>query len=126
MMGLPSKRALVKLWRHRRPDPAHGMTEGPQGWSAGPAAATVRLRVCSDFRTNFHSDRKRRGLDWLHRPILAYLRMFHNKTRIAMVPTEALRRQSAGEGFHKLKVVARGVYTLRFNPLKPSEALWCC
>jgi glycosyltransferase involved in cell wall biosynthesis len=40
-----------------------------------------------------------------------------------MVPTEALRRQLAGEGFHNVKVVARGVDTVRFNPVKRSEAL---
>jgi glycosyltransferase involved in cell wall biosynthesis len=122
-MGLPSKRALVRLWKHRRPDLVHVVTEGPLGWSAVQAAATLRLPVCSDYRTNFHSYSKHYGIGWLQRPILAYLRKFHNRTRLTMVPTEALRRQLAGEGFHNLKVVARGVDTVRFNPLKRSEAL---
>jgi glycosyltransferase involved in cell wall biosynthesis len=122
-MGLPSKRALVRLWKHRRPDLVHVVTEGPLGWSAVQAASTLRLPVCSDFRTNFHSYSKHYGIGWLHRPILAYLRKFHNRTRLTMVPTEALRRQLAGEGFHNLKVVARGVDTVRFHPLKRSEVL---
>jgi len=122
-MGLPSKRALVRLWKHRRPDLVHVVTEGPLGWSAVQAASTLRLPVCSDFRTNFHSYSKHYGIGWLHRPILAYLRKFHNRTRLTMVPTEALRRQLAGEGFHNLKVVARGVDTVQFHPQKRSEVL---
>jgi glycosyltransferase involved in cell wall biosynthesis len=122
-MGLPSKRALVKLWKQRRPDLVHVVTEGPLGWSAVQAAATLRLPVSSDFRTNFHSYSKHYGIGWLHRPILAYLRKFHNKTRLTMVPTEALRRDLAGAGFQNLRVVARGVDTQRFNPARRSEAL---
>jgi glycosyltransferase involved in cell wall biosynthesis len=122
-MGMPSKRALVALWKVRRPDLVHVVTEGPLGWSAIQAAATLRLPVVSDFRTNFHSYSKHYGIGWLQRPILAYLRKFHNNTRLTMVPTEALRRQLAESGFHNLKVVARGVDTARFAPSRRNESL---
>jgi glycosyltransferase involved in cell wall biosynthesis len=101
----------------------HVVTEGPLGWSAVQAAATLRLPVCSDFRTNFHSYSRHYRIGWLQRPILAYLRKLHNKTRFTMVPTEALRRDLAEAGFRNLRVVARGVDTLRFNPRHRSEAL---
>jgi glycosyltransferase involved in cell wall biosynthesis len=122
-MGMPSKRALLSLWKLRRPDLVHVVTEGPLGWSAIQAAATLRLPVVSDFRTNFHSYSKHYGIGWLQRPILAYLRKFHNHTRLTMVPTEALRRQLAESGFDNLKVVARGVDTGRFAPSRRSESL---
>jgi hypothetical protein len=54
-MGVPSKRALVKLWSPHRPDVVHIATEGPLGWSALQAALHLKLPVCSDFRTNFHA-----------------------------------------------------------------------
>jgi glycosyltransferase involved in cell wall biosynthesis len=122
-MGMPSKRALVALWKLRRPDLVHVVTEGPLGWSAIQAASTLRLPVVSDFRTNFHSYSRHYGMGWLQRPILAYLRKFHNRTRLTMVPTEALRRQLAESGFENLKVVARGVDTARFSPQRRSESL---
>lgn len=122
-MGLPSKRALINLWKQRRPDLVHVVTEGPLGWSAVQAAATLRLPVCSDFRTNFHSYSRHYGIGWLQRPILAYLRKFHNRTRLTMVPTEALRRDLAVAGFHNLRVVARGVDTKRFTPDRRSDDL---
>jgi len=54
-MGLPSKRALIRLWTTRRPDVVHIVTEGPLGWSALQAATHLKLPVVSDFRTNFHA-----------------------------------------------------------------------
>ena len=51
-LGLPAKRALIKLWTQRRPDIVHVATEGPLGWSAIQAAKKLRLPITSDFRTN--------------------------------------------------------------------------
>jgi glycosyltransferase involved in cell wall biosynthesis len=122
-MGVPSKRALVQLWALRRPDVVHIATEGPLGWSALQAARHLKLPVSSDFRTNFHAYSRHYGLAWLHKPIMAYLRKFHNRTQCTMVPTEALRRDLEACGFRHLRVVARGVDTQRFSPARRSEAL---
>jgi glycosyltransferase involved in cell wall biosynthesis len=122
-MGLSSKRALVNLWKLRRPDVVHVVTEGPLGWSAVQAAATLRLPVCSDFRTNFHSYSRHYGIGWLQRPILAYLRTFHNRTQVTMVPTESLQQQLHAMGFRNVQVVARGVDTTHFTPTRRSEPL---
>ena len=122
-MGVPSKRALVQLWSVQRPDVVHIATEGPLGWSALQAAVLLKLPVSSDFRTNFHAYSKHYGISWLHKPIMAYLRKFHNRTRCTMVPTEALRRDLEGYGFQNLRVVARGVDTRRFDPQHRSADL---
>jgi len=122
-MGLPSKRALVALWTWKRPDVVHIATEGPLGWSALQAATLLRLPVVSDFRTNFHAYSQHYGLAWLHKPILAYLRKFHNRTQLTMVPTDALRRELVAGGFCNVSVVARGVDTRQFNPARRSAAL---
>ena len=121
-MGLPSKRALVQLWTLQRPDVVHIATEGPLGWSALQAALHLKLPVCSDFRTNFHAYSQHYGVGWLRKPIMAYLRKFHNRTQCTMVPTEALRRELAAERLPATcAVVARGVDTQQFDPARRSD-----
>ncbi len=122
-MGLPARRALVRHWTLRRPDVVHIATEGPLGWSALQAALQLKLPVTSDFRTNFHAYSQHYGIGWLKRPILAYLRKFHNQTACTMVPTDALRRELLADGFREVQVVARGVDTQAFRPGARSEAL---
>lgn len=122
-MGMPSKRSLVQLWAVNRPDVVHIATEGPLGWSALQAALHLKLPVCSDFRTNFQAYSRHYGVGWLSKPIMAYLRKFHNLTRCTMVPTEVLRQQLHAFGFDRLAVVSRGVDTELFTPSKRSAAL---
>lgn len=114
-LGLPSKKTLVKTWTLRRPDVVHIATEGPLGWSALQAAKVLKLPVTSDFRTNFQSYSKHYGVGWLRKPIVAYLRKFHNATACTMVPTKELMRTLNENGFLNLKVVSRGVDTQLFN-----------
>ena len=89
-MGMPARRALVKLWTLSRPDLVHIATEGPLGWSALQAAQHLRLPVASDFRTNFHAYSRHYGVGWLNKPIVAYLKRFHNQCQVTMVPTLSL------------------------------------
>ena len=114
-LGLPSKKTLIKTWSMRRPDVVHIATEGPLGWSALQAAKVLKLPVTSDFRTNFQSYSKHYGVGWLRKPIVAYLRKFHNATACTMVPTKELKRTLSENGFLNLKVVSRGVDTQLFN-----------
>lgn len=114
-LGLPSKKTLIKTWTMRRPDVVHIATEGPLGWSALQAAKVLKLPVTSDFRTNFQSYSKHYGVGWLRKPIVAYLRKFHNATACTMVPTRELKRTLSENGFLNLKVVSRGVDTQLFN-----------
>lgn len=122
-LGLPSKKALIRAWTLRRPDLVHIATEGPLGWSALQAARRLKLPVTSDFRTNFHSYSKHYGVGWLGKPILAYLRKFHNNTDCTMVPTRLLKNELRTLGFQHLRVVARGVDTDLFNGARRSQAL---
>jgi glycosyltransferase involved in cell wall biosynthesis len=127
-LGLPAKGALVKLWSVARPDVVHIATEGPLGFSALAAALQLKLPVTSDFRTNFHAYSSHYGVGFLNKPIMAYLRKFHNRTAVTMVPTEALRRELVAARFRNVEVVARGVDTRLFAPSRRSAALrasWC-
>ena len=111
-IGLPAKSALLRLWQLKRPDLVHIATEGPLGWSALAAAQKLRLPVSTDF----HTYSKHYGASWLRRPILAYLRKFHNKACVTLVPTEGMRKELQAHGYRNLEVVSRGVDTALFNP----------
>ncbi|MEW6415705.1 MAG: glycosyltransferase family 1 protein [Pseudomonadota bacterium] len=115
-MGLPAKTALTKLWTLQRPDVVQIATEGPLGWSALAAANKLRLPVASDFHTNFHSYSNHYGLGLLRRAIVAYLRKFHNKADVTLVPTEGIRRELLASGYENLEVIGRGVDTQLFHP----------
>lgn len=122
-MGLPAQPRLLRTWAAWRPDVVHLATEGPLGWSALRAARALQLPVCSDFRTNFQAYGRFYGLGLLRRPIMAYLRHFHNQCQSTMVPTSAMQLELARAGFARLAVVARGVDNRLFNPARRSDAL---
>jgi len=122
-LGLPSRRQLEPLWTLKRPDLVHIATEGPLGWSALRVARKLRIPATSDFRTNFHAYSSHYGMGWLSKPIMAYLRRFHNQTLSTMVPTRELADRLAQAGFERLQVVARGVDTGIFDPALRSETL---
>lgn len=122
-MGVVSKRALVTLWAAKRPDVVHIATEGPMGWSALQAARQLKLPVVSEFRTNFHAYAQHYGIGWLRRPLLAYLRKFHNRCHATMAPNAALAGELMQQGFKHVSVIARGVDTQLFHPMRRSEAL---
>jgi len=122
-MGLPAKAALLALWREKRPDVVHVVTEGPLGWSALSAALQLGIPVTSDFHTNFHHYSRHYGLGWLKMPIAHYLRKFHNRTRLTLVPTRAMRDELLHQGYRQLHVVARGVDTALFNPARRDNSL---
>jgi len=122
-MGLPCTSSLVALWKQHRPDVVHVVTEGPLGWSALRAARALGLPVVSDYRTNFDAYSGHYGLGWLRRPVMAWLRHFHNRTACTMVPTDVLRSSLLSQGFRNVRVVARGVDTRQFDPARRSATL---
>lgn len=122
-LGLPAGVLLERGWRRRRPDVVHIATEGPLGWSALSAARRLGLPVVSEFRTNFHTYSAHYGCGILRKWVLAYLRRFHNRCAVTMVPTQGLVRELQTSGFERLRVVARGVDSERFHPVRRCPSL---
>ncbi len=114
--GLPAKDALTRLWTRQRPDVVQIATEGPLGWSALAAANKLRLPIASDFHTNFHSYSSHSGFGLLRRAIVAYLRKFHNKAAVTLVPTDGIRRELIASGYENIEIIGRGVDTKLFHP----------
>ncbi|MCW7536325.1 glycosyltransferase family 1 protein [Aquabacterium sp. A7-Y] len=121
--GLALGRTLKQRWERSRPQLVHVATPGPLGWAAVRAARSLRLAVTSDFRTNFHQYSHYYGLGWCESLVCGYLRRLHNGAHRTFVPTYAVRRGLARQGFERLAVVGRGVDTERFSPEQRSQAL---
>jgi len=121
--GLASKRQLSDAWFKSRPDIIHVATEGPLGWAAIAAAHSLQIPVVAGFHTNFHNYSRHYGVGWLQRPLNAYLRKFHNRAQITLVPTLNLVEQLGADGYRNLRVMARGVDTSLFNPGRRDQAL---
>lgn len=122
-VGLPCVHKLKRHWRQNRPDLVHVVTEGPLGWSAVRAAHQLGIPLSSDFHTNFHRYSSDYGAKLLQKPVLAYLRYLHNRTRATLVPTQDLADELKSLGFKDTKVVSRGVDTELFHPGKRQQAL---
>lgn len=122
-LGLPARKLLLRRWSRQRPDVVQVVTEGPLGWSALTAARQLGLPAISEFHTHFQRYAGHYGVGWLRRPVAAYLRKFHNRAQLSLVPTRALAAELRAQGVARLAVLSRGVDTTLFDPRCRSEAL---
>ncbi len=122
-MGLPVIGRIKRRWREWKPDLVHVATEGPLGLAVLHVAKRLGLPVTSSFHTNFHSYGGHYGLTWFQDAALGYLRWFHNRTRLTLVPTAQGARGLEQDGFQRVGVMSRGVDTELFSPSRRSEAL---
>jgi len=122
-MGAPAKAKLLLAWQQQRPDLVHIATEGPLGWSALGAARALEIPVATDFHTNFHAYSRHYGFSWLARPVMAFLRSFHNRAGCTLVPTGELAEELGKAGYRGLDVVGRGVNPEVFHPARRSAEL---
>ena len=122
-MGLPAGSTLSRAWSQERPDVVHIATEGPLGWSALAAAQKLAIPVATDFHTNFQTYSRHYGFAWLARPVMAYLRNFHNRAQCTMVPTAEMAEQLGAAGYRDLRIVGRGVNPEVFSPQRRSQML---
>lgn len=121
--GLSARRRLSRIFDRFRPDVVHVATEGLLGLSALGAADRASIPVVSSFHTNFHHYGQFYGYGRLAKPLVRYLRWFHNRTRRTLVPAEDVRAALAIEGFERLDLLSRGVDTKLFDPARRDQAL---
>ncbi|UVK82336.1 glycosyltransferase family 1 protein [Pseudomonas sichuanensis] len=121
--GEVSMHKLLRRWRRQRPDVLYIATEGPLGLSALRAARRLGISVVSGFHTNFPQYSGQYGLGLLTRLLTHYLRWFHRRTAITLVPSASQRLALERRGFENLGLMARGVDACLFNPARRSQAL---
>lgn len=121
--GLPATQRLTRHWSTQRPDAIYIATEGPLGWSAMRAARRLGIPVASGFHTRFDEYLPEYGAAWLQGAALRWMRRFHNQAGATLVPTEELRRFLLDSGFDRVRLLARAVDSLQFDPRRRDPAL---
>jgi glycosyltransferase involved in cell wall biosynthesis len=114
--GLPAGRRLEARWRRQAPDAVYIATEGPLGWSALRAANKLGIPVATGFHTRFDDYVGRYGAAFLAPWVFAWLRRFHNRGDVTLVPTAELQQQLQSQGFARVERLARAVDTRQFHP----------
>lgn len=121
--GLPTAGILQRTWKQEKPDLVHIATEGPLGNSALGAARKLGIPVSSSFHTNFHNYGKHYGYNALQGALMGFMKRFHNKTAATFVPSEDTVKDLEAYNFENVKILARGVDTVLYDPARRSEEL---
>ncbi|WP_106478248.1 glycosyltransferase family 4 protein [Phytohalomonas tamaricis] len=123
-MGIPMPLKLRRLWKEQRPDVVYIATEGPLGLSAQRAARHLDIPVVSGFHTNFDQYSTHYIMLKLLRPLVRpYLRRFHNRTAITLVPTQAQANTLTAWGYCNVQVMSRGLDCRHFSPARRDMTL---
>ncbi len=106
--GQSSMHKLLRRWTRQRPDVLYIATEGPLGLSALRAARRLGISVVSGFHTNFQQYSNQYGLGLLTRLLTHYLRWFHNRSNLTLVPSVSQRMELERRHFERLALLSRG------------------
>ncbi|GLQ51264.1 glycosyltransferase family 4 protein [Dyella flava] len=121
--GLPVPRTLRKRWTEHRPDVIYVATEGPLGRSAVKTAVRLGIPVATGFHTRFDTYANHYGVGFLTPVVHGYLRRFHCRANITLVPTDALAAELTAMGVDHARLLRRAVDTKLFHPSKRDESL---
>ncbi|WP_339459868.1 glycosyltransferase family 4 protein [Pseudomonas sp. EA_105y_Pfl2_R69] len=121
--GQSSMHKLLRSWQRQRPDVLYIATEGPLGLSALRAARRLQIPVVSGFHTNFQQYTGHYGVGLLTRLLTNYLRWFHNRSQMTLVPSVSQQIELQRRGFERLELLARGVDSQLFHPAKRCDRL---
>ncbi|MCW4453582.1 glycosyltransferase family 1 protein [Flavobacterium sp. MXW15] len=121
--GLPAPQRLAAHWRSQRPDAVYIATEGPLGWSALRTARRLGIPVASGFHTRFDEYLPDYGVAWLQAAALHWMRRFHNQADATLVPTRELQAFLDGQGFERVRLLARAVDSSLFDPQRRDPVL---
>ncbi|WP_370293511.1 glycosyltransferase family 4 protein [Thalassolituus sp.] len=128
-LGLPAYRKIRRFWEQDRPDIVYVATEGLMGASAVAVARTMGIPVVSAFHTNFHHYSGYYGLSWIKSTVMAWMRRFHNRTAMTLVPSRVMVRELQEAGITNVSCLPHGVDCHTFNPAHRSAQLrqqWQC
>jgi glycosyltransferase involved in cell wall biosynthesis len=121
--GLPAPRRLARLWQAAPPDAVYIATEGPLGWSALRTARRLGIPIATGFHTRFDEYLPQYGAAWLQSTALRWMRRFHNQAEATLVPTRELLGFLAGQGFERVRLLARAVDSRQFEPQRRDAQL---
>ncbi|RMR38613.1 Glycosyl transferase, group 1 protein [Pseudomonas amygdali pv. mori] len=77
----------------------------------------------SGFHTNFPQYTQQYGMGFITRLLTHYLRWFHNRSRMTLVPSISQKMELERRGFERIELLSRGVDSQLFNPSRRSQTL---
>ena len=121
--GLTSTHRLTRRWCQHPPDVVYIATEGPLGLCALRVARRLGITAVTGFHTNFQQYLRQHGLTLFTRALTHYLRGFHNRSAMTLVPSASQRVELERRHFERLELLPRGVDSQLFSPEKRQNAL---
>lgn len=121
--GLTSTHRLTRRWCQHPPDVVYIATEGPLGLCALRVARRLGITAVTGFHTNFQQYLRQHGLTLFTRALTHYLRRFHNRSAMTLVPSASQRVELERRHFERLELLPRGVDSQLFSPAKRQNAL---
>ena len=114
-IALRAQRGVDTFLDRFKPDALHIATEGPLGLAARRYCLKRGMRFTTAYHTQFPLYLRMRapvpmGLTY------AYLRWFHARAELTLVPTESMRRDLVAHGFRHVVLWGRGVDSDLFRP----------
>lgn len=122
-LGLALPHSVLRRLRAHQAELVHVATEGPLGLAALLAGRWRRLPIASSFHTNFDHYLSHYGLAGWEWCAQTYLRWFHNRTSVTLVPSRATRERLVAAGFRNVRVWSRGVDSDLFHPRRRDNRL---
>jgi len=121
--GWSARHKLLRQWQLQRPDVLYIATEGPLGLSALWAARRLGIPVVSAFHSSFQHYANHAGRGLLSRVLSHYLRWFHNRAQLTLVPSANQCLELTRRGFQRLQLLSGGVDGQLFHPRKRNPCL---
>lgn len=115
-LGLPAGQRIRRAWKTDPPDIVYVATEGMLGASAVAQARFMSIPVISAFHTNFHRYSGYYGMAWIRSAVMAWMRRFHNRTDVTLVPSRALVKELTAERIDRVEWLPHGVDCEHFSP----------
>lgn len=122
-LGLPAGQRIKHAWKIDPPDIVYVATEGMLGASAVAQARYLSVPVISAFHTNFHRYSGYYGMGWIRTALMAWMRRFHNRTEVTLVPSRAMVKELTDEGIQRVEWLPHGVDCEHFSPSLRSQNL---
>ncbi len=122
-MAAPQRARALDLIEQWKPNLIHSTTEFGVGLGGLIGARETRVPFVTSYHTHFTAYLRHYKLSVLDAIGWPYLRWFHNAGRMTWAPSEIVRAELEGNGFHNTRIWSRGVDPHQFHPRFRSHEL---